>query len=140
MTEPTIGVNTIPYNVEELQGHTCSACACYFESVNPEDVTQFQGFCRRLPAQVTKVRGQVPRLDTAGKPILRDGQPVMNSAEIVGYLFQPTQREGTCFDGWREKGTLPGAANSQKDLQELRSKLQTVLQSVGPQFLGRAPE
>lgn len=131
MTEPTISSPVVPWDPAELQGRTCSACACYFESINPEDTKQFQGFCRRLPADMTKVRGQVPRLDGSGNAVIRDGQPVMNSAEIIGYLFKPTQRDGTCFDGWREKGTLPGAANSQKELQELRSKLGAVLQSVG---------
>lgn len=108
MTEPTIGSNSPPYDMAELKGRTCAACACYFESVNPADATQFQGFCRRLPADMTKVRGQIPRLDAQQRPVIRDGQPVMNSAEIIGFLFKPTQREGTCFDGWRPKGTLPG--------------------------------
>ncbi len=76
---------------------------------------------------MTKVRGQVPRLDAQRKPVIRDGVPVMNSAEIIGFLYKPTQREGTCFDGWREKGTLPGSANSQKDLQGLRAMLERAI-------------
>lgn len=107
MSEPTIAAG-VPWDPAELQGRTCNACACYFESVNPEDPKQFQGFCRRQPADMQKVRGQVPRLDGKGQPVLKDGVPVMNSAEIIGFLYRPTQREGTCFDGWREKGTLPG--------------------------------
>ncbi len=108
MSEPAIGSASVPWDPVELGGRTCSACACYFESINPEDPKQFQGFCRRLPADMTKVRGQVPRLDGQGKAVLRDGVPVMNSAEIIGFLYKPTQRDGTCFDGWRPKGTLPG--------------------------------
>ena len=112
MPEPTIGTNAVPWDPAELQGHVCSACACYFESANPENPEEFQGFCRKLPAQMTKVRGQVPRLDAQKQPVIRDGKPVMNSAEIIGFLYAPTQRQGTCFDGWRPKGTLPGSAGT----------------------------
>jgi hypothetical protein len=106
--EPSI-VGGIPWDPAELQGRTCTACACYFESINPENPNQFQGFCRRQPADMTKVRGEIPRLDpVTKKPVTRDGKPVMNSAEIIGFLYHPTQRDGTCFDGWRPKGTLPG--------------------------------
>jgi hypothetical protein len=130
MTEPTIGGSSVPWDPAELQGRTCSACACYFESINPENSKQFQGFCRRLPAEMTKVRGQVPRLDAQQKPMIRDGQPVMNSAEIIGYLYKPTQRDGTCFDGWREKGTLPGGANSAAQLQQMRVLMERLAQTV----------
>jgi hypothetical protein len=131
MNEPAIAA-AVPWDPAELQGRTCNACACYFESVNPENAKEFQGFCRRAPADMQKVRGQVPRLDGKGQPVLKDGVPVMNSAEIIGFLYRPTQREGTCFDGWREKGTLPGAANSQRELQQLRTLLERAVGSILP--------
>jgi hypothetical protein len=124
--EPSI-VPTAPWDPAELEGRTCNACACYFESVNPEDPKQFQGFCRRSPADMQKVRGQVPRLDLKGKPVIKDGVPVMNTAEIIGFLYRPTQREGTCFDGWREKGTLPGAGNSRRDLELLKATIERAI-------------
>lgn len=112
MNVPSIGGTTVPWDPAELQGRTCSACACYFESINPDDAKQFQGFCRRLPADMTEVRVQVPRRDREGQPVIRDGQPVMNNERVAGFIFKPTQREGTCFDGWRPKGTLPGASSA----------------------------
>jgi hypothetical protein len=107
--EPSIKPN-VPWDPAELQGRDCEHCACYFESVNPENPTQYQGFCRRWPAEFSQTRGQVPRLDPVTKlPMMKNGVPVMNNELITGFLFKPTQRQGVCFDGWRQKGTLPGA-------------------------------
>jgi len=132
MPEPTIPSAKVPWDPAQLQGRTCSACACYFESINAENPKEFQGFCRRQPADLIEVRTQIPRLDAKGQAVVRDGQPVMNSAVIPGFLFKVAQREGTCFDGWREKGTLPGAANSQQQLQQLRKMLEQAMLSVLP--------
>jgi hypothetical protein len=106
--QPSIPKN-VPWDKAELEGRECQHCACYFESVNPENPGEFQGFCRRSPADISQVRGQVPRLDPLTKqPVMKNGVPVMNNELITGYLFKLTQREGTCFDGFRPKGTLPG--------------------------------
>jgi hypothetical protein len=108
--QPTLESKKVPWEREELQGRECQACACYFESVNPTNPTEYQGFCRRSPADYAETRGQVPRLDPVTKrPIVKDGVPVMNNELIKGYVYKPTKREGTCFDGYRPKGTLPGA-------------------------------
>lgn len=104
----SIPEQSVLWDQSELKGRNCHACACYFESVNPADPTKFQGFCRRTPAQLVQLRGEVPRLDRNNQPVLKDGKPVMNSEIIPGYIYQVTQRDGTCFDGYRPKGTLPG--------------------------------
>jgi len=102
--------SNVPWDPAELRGHDCQHCACYFESTNPESPNQYQGFCRRWPADFAETRGQVPRLDPVTKlPMVKNGVPVMNNELIRGYLYKPTQREGTCYDGWRSKGTLPGS-------------------------------
>lgn len=105
---PSISESKVPWDPRELAGRTCSTCACYFESVNPQDSSKFQGFCRRVPADVHQLRAEVPRVDLAGKPVMKDGKPVMNSEVVTGYIYKVTQRDGTCFDGYRPKGTLPG--------------------------------
>jgi hypothetical protein len=108
--KPSLESKVVPWDRTELQGRECQACACYFESVNPDNPNEFQGFCRRSPADYAETRGQVPRLDPVTKlPVLKNGVPVMNNELIKGYVYKPTKREGTCFDGYRPKGTLPGA-------------------------------
>lgn len=107
-------------------------CACYFEQPNPENAAQTQGFCRRLPADMTAVRGLEPRIDRQGNPVLKDGQPVMQPAQIIGYLFKTTRREGTCFDGWRPQGTLPGETVVQTTLRQVRPHLEPLLTQVRP--------
>lgn len=100
---------SVPYDLGELKGRTCSSCACYFESANPENPTQFQGFCRRAPPDLVKTSVLQPRVDLQGNPILdRNKQPVLQREEVQGFLFKPVQRSGTCFDGYRSNGTLPG--------------------------------
>lgn len=122
--EPSIEPK-VPWDRTELQGRECQSCACYFESANPEDPSKFQGFCRRQPADIMQTRGQEPRLDRDKKPVYKDGVPVMNSVMMTGYLFKPTQREGTCFDGYRPKGTLPG-----ERMPALGPKLHDILLSL----------
>ena len=107
--QPSIPEERVPWDRAALQGRECFTCACYFESVNPENPRQYQGFCRRLPAQFVETRGQVPRLDPVTKePMIKNGQVVMNNELVKGWLYPPTQRAGTCFDGYRPLGTLPG--------------------------------
>jgi hypothetical protein len=136
-----------PWDEAELAGRNCAACACYFEASKIDDPSKFQGFCRRTPADVAEVRAQVPRLDLQGQPILRDGQPVMNMEKVIAYIYKPTQRLRTCFDGWRAKGTLPGETESdiafrkmgtsRSELLELSKRaMGTAVKSLG----GAAPE
>ena len=115
---PSIEVGKVPWDAAALKGRTCSNCACYFESVNPQDPKKFQGFCRRDPAELIQLRGEVPRMDLSGNPVMREGKPVMNSEVIVGFLYRQTQRDGTCFDGYRVPGSLPGERNIDVSLRE----------------------
>lgn len=111
--------NAVPWEREPLKGRECSNCACYFESSNPQDPGQYQGFCRRWPAEFSQTRGQVPRLDPVTKqPVMRNGVPVMNNELITGYLYKPTRRLGTCFDGYRPLGTLPGDSAQQNIVRQ----------------------
>jgi len=117
------------WDAAELQGRECHACACYFESVNPENAKQVQGFCRRSPAELQQVRGQEPRMDArTGQPVLRDGQPVMQPALITGYLFKAQPRNGTCWDGWRPKGTLPGESFGERSIRLLKPIIEQLLE------------
>jgi len=117
--QPSIPSN-VPWDPVELQGRDCQHCACYFESANPENPAQYQGFCRRAPADFAETRGQVPRLDPVTKlPMMKNGVAVMNNEIIRGFLYKPTQRQGTCFDGYRAKGTLPGARPIDDQVREL---------------------
>ena len=116
---PTIPSTVVPWDPAELKGRTCQNCACYFESANPQDPSKFQGFCRRSPATLTQLRTEVPRLDLQKRPVMRDGKPVMNSEVVAGFIYQLTQRDGTCFDGYRTKGTLPGELPTQAMLRTL---------------------
>jgi hypothetical protein len=121
--QPSIPSN-VPWDPATLEGRDCAHCACYFESANPENPSQFQGFCRRWPAEFSQTRGQVPRLDPVTKlPVMKNGVPVMNNEVIVGYLFKPAQRQGTCFDGYRPLGTLPGERPVEGKLKEFLLKL-----------------
>ncbi len=117
----------VPWDQAELAGRNCHACACYFESTNPADPTKFQGFCRLKPANLIQLRGEVPRLDRNNQPVMKDGKPVMNSEVIPGYIYQVTQREGTCFDGFRPKGTLPG---EQANTVVLRAVVPVLLKAI----------
>lgn len=134
----------VPWDPAELQGRNCGTCACYFESVNAENPTQRQGFCRRSPAQLTKMRTMEVRTDVKGNPVMKDGKPVMQPADLVGFLFAAAQKSGTCFDGWRPKSALPGDTLGEriarqsgpaflKLLEQLPPELRAVMQAiVGP--------
>jgi hypothetical protein len=124
----------VPWDPTELQGRDCAHCACYFESANPENPAQFQGFCRRWPAEFSQTRGQVPRLDPVTKlPVMKNGVPVMNNELIMGYLYKPTQRQGICFDGYRPKGSLPGETRIDEKLKEFLLKLVEGSHNLFPQ-------
>lgn len=97
-----------PWDPATLRGRDCEHCACYYETTHAHNPNEFQGFCRRQPPQLMESRVQVPRLTPDKKPVLKDGKPVMNSEVVVGLLYPPAQRKGTCFDGYRAPGTLPG--------------------------------
>lgn len=129
--QPSITPN-VPWDPELLKGRDCQNCACYFESVNPENPAQYQGFCRRWPAEFSQTRGQVPRIDPVTRlPMMKNGQPVMNNELISGFLYKPTQRQGTCFDGYRPLGTLPGSRLDDQ-VKTVLLKLLTSLESVLP--------
>lgn len=123
MPEPSTPQPPVPWDPSALKGRQCQSCACYFESVNPENKNQFQGFCRRAPAEVMEVRAQVPRVDLQGRAVLKDGKPVLNNDIIKGFIYKPTQREGICFDGYRPLGTLPGESSTALKLRALAQTL-----------------
>lgn len=120
--QPTVAEN-VPWDPAELKGRTCSACACYFESVNPLNPKEFQGFCRRLPADLQELRVEEVRRDTKGEIIMRNGQPVMQPGKAIGYLYKLVGRQGTCFDGYRPKGTLPGQTPAERLLAVLTKSM-----------------
>lgn len=127
-------VGQVPWDPAELAGRTCNACACYFESPNPENPLQYQGFCRRAPAEVTKVRGMEVRRDLKGNPVMKDGKEVMQPCELIGYLFKPAQRLGTCYDGWRAKGMLPGDTPQERLVRKLKPLAAALLPSLTPEI------
>ena len=108
MPTATIPEVKVPWDRELLKGRECANCACYFEATHAEHPDQYQGFCRRHPGQLTQSRVQVPRLDKENKPVMKNGLPVMNNEVAIGFLYAVTQRQGTCFEGYRPIGTLPG--------------------------------
>lgn len=120
-----------PYDPTLLQGRTCEHCACFFLSINAEDPTQKQGFCRRAPAELVETRIQVPRLDQNQQPIVKHGQPVMNSERVQGLLFKLAQPNGTCFDGWRPLGSLPGEGPAGMFLRMGAPALEALIQKAG---------
>lgn len=127
---PTIVTTQVPWDPAELKGRTCQNCACYFESANRDDPSKFQGFCRRSPATLIQLRTEEPRLDLQKRPVMREGKPVMNSVVLPGFVYQLTQREGTCFDGYRDKGTLPGELPSHAMLRTLGPVLLKVVKQA----------
>jgi hypothetical protein len=122
-------VVSVPWDPQSLKGRDCGHCACYFEQSNPQDPKQSQGFCRRLPADLMVIKSLEERLDhQTGKAVIgRDGKPVMQPANVTGYLFKTTKREGTCFDGWRPLGTLPGERQIDTSLRFLRHEAEPLL-------------
>jgi hypothetical protein len=86
------------------ENRTCANCAC---SITQEANGIKQLFCRLNPAIGKMVRTQVPRI-IKGQPQIRDGKPVMEQGEMLGFMFAPTMASLVCFDGWRPMGTLPG--------------------------------
>lgn len=104
----SIPASKTPWDPTALQGRDCEHCACYFETTHAHNPSEFQGFCRRQPAQLVESKAQVPRLDKNKQPLIKDGQVVMNNEVVVGLLYAPTQRHATCFEGYRPLGTLPG--------------------------------
>jgi hypothetical protein len=126
----TVPEAKVPWDAALLGGRNCQSCAAYFEASHPDHPDQYQGFCRRGPATLTKMRVMEVRRDLKGNPVMKDGQPVMQPAESIGFLYPVTQREGTCFDGWRALGTLPG-----------ETAHQTMLRQIGQVFdLSKMPE
>jgi hypothetical protein len=86
----------------------CENCACFHIQRDANNPMLSQAFCRRDPPQAAQVRQEVPRLRD-GKPVLgRDGKTVMETAMVWAFLYKPTDKSLTCFDGWRELGCLPG--------------------------------
>ena len=121
----------VPFDPATLKGRECRACACYFEQVNADQPTQVQGFCRRAPAEMAKVRISEPRRDLQGNIVMRDGKPVMNPpAEQVGFLFKPALPGGTCYDGWRSIGTLPGERTIDTTFRQFRDRIVPVLADI----------
>jgi hypothetical protein len=121
----------VPWDAALLKGRECATCACYFEQANPENALQSQGFCRRLPADMQQMRALEPRTDLQGNVMLgKDQKPIMQPTQVVGYLFKPTKRDGTCFDGWRALGTLPGERNIDTSVRHARDRLQPLLTEI----------
>jgi hypothetical protein len=121
----------VPWDAALLKGRECSSCACYFEQANPDNALQSQGFCRRLPADMQQMRALEPRRDPKGSVVLgKDNQPIMQPTQVVGYLFKPTKRDGTCFDGWRELDTLPGERSIDATIRRARDSLEPLLTEI----------
>ncbi len=121
---PPVPPAAVPWDAKALKGRECRTCACYFEQPNSENPTLIQGFCRRAPAEMAKVRLMEKRTDRQGNVVMRDGQPVMQPNEVTGYLFKPTRPEGTCFDGWRSLQTLPGERSIDATIRKFRHRLE----------------
>jgi len=131
---PPVPPMGVPWDAKALKGRECQTCACYFEQANAENPLLIQGFCRRLPAEMAKVRLMEKRTDRQGNVVMRDGQPVLQPNEVTGYLFKPTRREGTCFDGWRSLETLPGERAIDATIRLFRDRLEPVLKDIPPQL------
>jgi hypothetical protein len=131
---PTIGA--VPWDPASLEGRDCGRCACYFEQANPENTLQSQGFCRRQPADMQQMRGMEPRKDLQGNIIWKDGKQVMQPTTIIGYLFKPTKRDGTCFEGWRPIGALPGERSIDVAVRRAVGRLKPALEKMPPELQG----
>jgi len=129
---PTLRAATaVPFDPASLKGRECRACACYFEQVNIEKPNDLQGFCRRAPAEMARIRVSEPRRDLQGNIVMRDGREVMNPpTEHVGFLFKPALPGGTCFDGWRPIGTLPGERTIDMTMRQFRDRIVPVLADI----------
>ena len=123
-----------PYDLAELGGRNCSTCACYFQMTNTEEPHKVQAFCRRSPADLTEVRSQEQRRDNTGRPVFKDGRPVMQPATVTGFLFKAALPEGVCFDGWRPKGTLPGEIRSEYHMRQSAPQIVPLLEKVPPEL------
>ena len=104
MSEPSTSIPT-----EALGGRTCATCACFFAQINPLNPQQLQGFCRRTVAKPYQARVQQPQV-LNGEPRIdkRTGQPILETVQVHGMMYDLTDAHGSCFDGWRPLGTLPG--------------------------------
>jgi len=122
----------VPWDVQALKGRECRTCACYFEQANTENLTQIQGFCRRLPAELAEVRMMEQRRDLQGRVVMKDGHPVMQPGKVTGFLYKPTRPEGTCYDGWRPVDTLPGERSIDTHVRQARDRLQPLLAEIPP--------
>jgi hypothetical protein len=125
-------VHAVPWDAELLKGRDCGTCACYFEQANPENPVMVQGFCRRVPAEMQQMRVLEERRDLQGNVVMRDGKPIMQPTTAIGYLFKPTKKDGTCFDGWRALGTLPGE-------RPIETSMRLATDRLGP-LLGQIPK
>jgi hypothetical protein len=148
-TPATPATTSTPLPTETLGGRICATCACFVVVTNPQNVSQQQGFCRRNAAREYEMKipqqqvvNGVPRIDR------HSGAPIMEQVAVTGYMYDRTLPGGSCFDGWRPIGSLPGerlvdsmlrAALPQfiaivsKDLPpELRSLLEQVRDAMAP--------
>jgi hypothetical protein len=133
---PTITrmVYAVPWDAELLKGRNCGSCACYYEQPNPENPAEVQGFCRRVPAKMQQMRVLEERRDLQGNVVMRDGKPIMQPTVAIGYLFELTKKDGTCFDGWRALGTLPGERPIETSMRLASDRMQPLLSSLPQDF------
>ena len=129
---PTISrtVYAVPWDVELLKGRVCGSCACYFEQANPANPMEVQGFCRRVPAEMQQMRVLEERRDPKGNVVMRDGQPILQPTTAIGYVFKTTKKDGTCFDGWRALGTLPGERPIETGMRLAGDRLEPLLSQI----------
>jgi hypothetical protein len=96
----------------------CRTCACaarmnrqgvFFDLADP--VPGSFVICRRNMPQAAETTTRVPRRnEKTGEPERNaQGQQVFESLTAIQIGYPATLPEAVCFDGWRPRGTAPGA-------------------------------
>jgi hypothetical protein len=112
---------------------TCSTCACYFQQPHPENPKAIQGFCRLKKVLFTQMNIAVAAVDRFQKPMFdKTGAPRMVPERRDVFIYDPTPPNGTCFDGWRPLGTLPGERwDSGLDRDQARERARVMVEQYG---------
>ncbi len=92
----------------EEQERTCANCACHIIQENMANPLEKQYFCRRDTPMSSMQRMEKPRMRDGKAVMDRNNKPIMESDNVMVYLYKPTLPRLVCFDGWRPEHTLPG--------------------------------
>lgn len=116
----------------------CSTCACFITAPVPGE-SRLQGMCRRFAPTAQRVRISVPVMKD-GKPVMQKfdpTKPLTQEVTQLGYLYELTEADLVCFDGWRPLGSKPGNAAVDTFLDAVSEALNEAASSTAPvDYLG----